>query len=244
MLSRRLLHLSSEFRDFLVSPKERHLRLMAFQWYSFCGIVVFLILAVVARFVPYFSIDLYITQEFQEPRSIPLYPLLYAISWIGYMPQFPIIIGFISLIIFLLGLRWEGVVALIAGGGSALFGAFIKEFINRPRPSVDLVTVLHHLSDTSFPSGHTLTYTTFFGFLWLLTYVLMKSSWHRNIVLVVFSLIIILVGPSRIFLGEHWASDVFGGYLLGSICLLITIYFYRWGKRRFFMDQPIARHAS
>jgi membrane-associated phospholipid phosphatase len=159
------------------------------------------------------------------------------------MPQFPVLLFFISLFIFLLGLRWEGFVALIAGFGSAVFGAFIKEFINRPRPSVDLVTVLHHLSDTSFPSGHTLTYTTFFGFLWLLTYILMKNSWLRAILLGLFALLVLLVGPSRIFLGEHWASDVFGGYLMGSICLLLVVYLYRWGKSRFFTDQPIA-HKS
>jgi hypothetical protein len=42
------------------------------------------------------------------------------------------------------------------------------------------------------------------------------------------------------YVGEHWASDVVGGYLLGSLNLIIVIWFYNWGKRRFAIDQPVA----
>ncbi len=235
--------ISKELREFLVSPEERHLRLVAFHWYIFIAIVLFLSLAVLARFIPYFSFDLYITKEFQEQNSAFLFPLFFLVSWIGYLPQFPVIILFCSLFIFLLGLRWEGLVTCIAGFGSALVAVLTKEVINRPRPTVDLVTVLQNLSDTSFPSGHVLTYTAFFGFMWVLSYILIKNSLLRKILLIIFSLIVILIGPSRIFLGAHWASDVFGGYLLGSIYLLLVVYFYRWGKSRFFTQQPIARKA-
>ena len=33
--------------------------------------------------------------------------------------------------------------------------------------------------------------------------------------------------------GEHWASDVLAGYLLGFIGLILTIWFYRWAQTRF-----------
>src|SRR5438093_814383 len=49
-----------------------------------------------------------------------------------------------------------------------------------------------------------------------------------------------LTGPSRIYAGEHWASDVAGSYLLGSVWLLLAITLYRWGKPRFFVTQPVA----
>ena len=40
-------------------------------------------------------------------------------------------------------------------------------FANRPRPSPDLVRVKHKMWTTSFPSGHTLIFTSVVGFLWL-----------------------------------------------------------------------------
>jgi undecaprenyl-diphosphatase len=49
------------------------------------------------------------------------------------------------------------------------------------------------------------------------------------------------MGPSRIYLGQHWFSDVMGAYVLGSLWLLLSIRVYRWGKPRFFRDQPVAR---
>jgi undecaprenyl-diphosphatase len=55
---------------------------------------------------------------------------------------------------------------------------------------------------------------------------------------------IALIGMSRIYLGEHWFSDVVGAYLLGSIALVIMIFFYRWGKTRYFVHQPTAREPK
>ena len=40
------------------------------------------------------------------------------------------------------------------------------------------------------------------------------------------ALIIILIGPSRVYLGDHWASDVLGGYLLGSSWLTLAVRAY------------------
>jgi len=49
-----------------------------------------------------------------------------------------------------------------------------------------------------------------------------------------------LIGISRIDVGDHWASDVIGAYLFGSLCLVACVYIYRWGKTRFFVKQPLA----
>jgi len=76
--------------------------------------------------------------------------------------------------------------------------------------------------------------------LFFLTFTLFKPSAARTVVLVILGTLIALVGLSRIYLGNHWASDVAGAYLLGSVLLAASDSFYRWGKTRFFVQQPLA----
>jgi len=71
-------------------------------------------------------------------------------------------------------------------------------------------------------------------------YTLLKQSWYRVLGLCAVALVVILMGPSRIYLGQHWFSDVMGAYVLGSVWLALSIRIYRWGKPRFFRDQPTA----
>ncbi len=117
----------------------------------------------------------------------------------------------------------------------------IKLFIQRPRPSSSLVHVLQNVGGYSFPSGHVMFYTAFFGFIWFLAFSLLKPSWLRTLILFILGLLIVLIGASRIYEGEHWASDVLGGYLIASLILVAAVQLYRWGKPRFFTDQPAGR---
>jgi membrane-associated phospholipid phosphatase len=116
----------------------------------------------------------------------------------------------------------------------------VKQMVGRPRPSADLVTVFKNLNDYSFPSGHVMFYIGFFGFLWFLAYILFKHSFRRTLFLVFLASLVALIGVSRSYLGQHWASDVLGAYLLGSLTLVVNILIYRWGKKRFFVHQPVA----
>lgn len=110
--------------------------------------------------------------------------------------------------------------------------------VDRPRPSPDLIQVWNASLDGgkfSFPAGHVQVYVAVFGFLLYLAYVSPSRSWTRSGVLIICGLLIGLIGLARVYSGEHWFSDAVGGYLLGSIWLVLTIYFYRWGKARFFV---------
>jgi membrane-associated phospholipid phosphatase len=64
-----------------------------------------------------------------------------------------------------------------------------------------------------------------------------KTSITRWLTLIVYGFMLAFIGISRVYLGEHWLTDVVGGYLFGGIWLWLTIQLYQWGKPRFFAKE-------
>jgi undecaprenyl-diphosphatase len=189
---------------------------------------------------PFFPLDLQITRALQSIDS-PLFALaMNLISWPGFLPQSAILPVLAGLLLYSFGLYWETITVLVAAFLPPLINFTIKEWIQRPRPTIDLVDVFRILDSYSFPSGHVMFYIGFFGFLWFLVYVLLKPSFRRTLLLIILGSLITLVGVSRIYLGQHWASDILGATLLGGLILVFILQFYRWGKKRFFVSQPVA----
>ena len=76
----------------------------------------------------------------------------------------------------------------------------------------------------------------FYGFLFYLCLVAQAAypRWRgwliaAQVVCVYFMLV---VGPSRVLEGQHWPSDVLGGYVVGALALTAGIAFYRRLARR------------
>ena len=68
--------------------------------------------------------------------------------------------------------------------------------------------------------------------------------WWRIVLLVVSALFVALIGPSRIYLGDHWASDVLGSYLIGGVLLGIALWIYLKLKERGILETERARTRS
>lgn len=223
------------------------IRSRLFQTYTVVAIGGFAILAVVARSTPYFSWDIYLTRYLQSLTIPGFGPLMNAVSWPGFAPQSLVIVSLIISLLAISGLYWEAVASAVSFSVMTAMVTLVKTIVGRVRPAAALVTVSRNLSTGSFPSGHVVNYVVVLGFLMFLAYSSLKKSSWRTSLLVFFALAIALVGPSRIYQGEHWPSDVVGAYLFGTVWLLITILFYRWGKPRFFTSHhpiPITNKGS
>jgi undecaprenyl-diphosphatase len=222
------------------SRPKRELRTYLFQIALFAAIGAFTTLTILVKTTPSFPIDLQVTRFLQSISSPIFAALMSLISWPGFPPQSLILSALVVFALYWFGFHWESVASLFAAVFVPLVNGIVKGYIRRPRPTVDLVHVLRIINGYSFPSGHVMYYVGFFGFLWFLAYTLLKRTWMRTLILWILGILIALIGMSRIYLGQHWASDVLGAYLLGSLTLVVNIWFYRWGKKRFFVRQPVA----
>jgi membrane-associated phospholipid phosphatase len=227
-------------REQTALPSVRRWRVILFQGALIVAVSFFAVLALLARTNAYFPIDVSITKALQTLHAPWFDALMHFMSTLGYFPESLIISGAFLGLLYYLGFHWETLMLFVSIVSISLLNNAVKYFVHRPRPPSSLVEVFQVLNSYSFPSGHVMYYVSLYGFLLFLTFALLKRSWYRTVLVTVFALIILLIGPSRIYLGEHWASDVVGAYLLGYLGLAGVIAVYRWGKGRFMVRQPVA----
>jgi len=171
--------------------------------------------------------DLRITRFIQRFDDPYFHWLMVAVSWPGYFGRQWVVALCVAALLLRCRHKVEAACLLVSLGSIWLLTNAIKIIVGRPRPSPDMVQVYYYPGACSFPSGHVTSYMALYGFLFYLVYTLTRSSPLRPALLTLLGALIGLVGLSRVYLGAHWASDVFGGYCLGFIWLALTIYFYR-----------------
>jgi len=156
-----------------------------------------------------------VTRWFVDHRTPTWTDAMRVLTWLGSSAVvFPLAI--VVVVALLIGRRrWMALFVALAVGGASLLSAFAKDVIGRDRPPVDIRLQQAHSS--SFPSGHsTQAVATYFALAIVVT-VLSQSRALRAVTWTVATLIGFLVGVSRVYLGMHWATDVLGGWLLGSL---------------------------
>ena len=177
---------------------------------------------------PILAIDVIITREFQENQSPWLKYTMLAISYPGNVLLISVgLVLLAAVILWIVHLRLEAIMLVRLSAISALLNALLKIIVERPRPTAGLVDIIQAANGLSFPSGHVMAYIAFWGFLFSLCVILFKGlEWWRICLMIISALFVILVGPSRIYLGDHWASDVLGSYLIGGALLEVALWLY------------------
>lgn len=183
-------------------------------------------LTLVARLYTVLPLDVWFTQELQERQWASIAPVMYGVSIFGYTPWSALtVVAGAVLVGLLVGWR-DGLYLLAITGAQGLINVAIKTSVGRPRPISGIVEVFIAEVGFSFPSGHVMFYTVFFGFLLFLTLVRGPRTPARWVLSAAFALLILLVGPARIVLGSHWLSDVMAAYLLSLVILVLAIEVY------------------
>ncbi len=194
--------------------------------------LLFLLLTAFVALLPMTFIDLEFSEEVQEDNFPLLDALMRGVSWFGTQwVAISLTLG-TALVFLLAGLRREALFLSLTLLSSVLnFG--IKLLVDRPRPTEDLVRIVVKAQHQSFPSGHTVYYVTFFGFLIFLLFRLRQIPPAVRWSVGVFSLLLVLAVPfSRVYLGNHWFTDVVAGFVLGLISLVVLIYLYFKSDRK------------
>jgi undecaprenyl-diphosphatase len=127
----------------------------------------------------------------------------------------------------LAGMCWTGTLVRVV----------LRLIVNRPRPNPLVVRMEQKPKGKSFPSGHVVASVTFWGWLFILGLQHLKGQ--QKALLSIPALLMMWIGPARIYSGQHWTSDVLGGYLLGGAWLGLWLRLYLALQRK-----TMAAHAG
>jgi len=146
--------------------------------------------------------------------------IMRGVSFIG--STLALAIGTTIAVIRFVMLKWgrEAKLFAITMIGAGLLNVTLKLAFKRPRP-VPFFN-LTAPETYSFPSGHSLTSACFFGALAAILTVRLKSRRVQVIVWVVCTLMFVLIGFSRIYLGVHHTTDVIAGFAAALIWILVV----------------------
>lgn len=131
----------------------------------------------------------------------------------------------IGILYFALHHRFELIFFVSVEVSSAVLNKLLKLTFARERPNLYRIV---EEAGYSFPSGHSMGAFALYASLAFLIWRHVHARKGRIAVILLSSLMIVLIGVSRIYLGVHYPSDVIGGYMASGICFTLSVWLFQW----------------
>ncbi|MEC2078653.1 phosphatase PAP2 family protein [Metabacillus fastidiosus] len=161
--------------------------------------------------------------------------ILTVLSFIGLLGSTKGIIIFLVLFIiifaFLYKSSWQPLTIFIAVFLANVCNKLLKGIVERERP----VVPGHEVDGFSFPSGHAMVGIVLYGLIACFIANKIQSKTGKMIVFIIAGIILLLIGISRLTAGEHYFTDIIGGFTAGGILLIVlqSGYSFLMNKRKY-----------
>jgi undecaprenyl-diphosphatase len=192
------------------------------------ALVVFAALAdELAEWQPFVSLDRHVDEELNERATPAVTTATEAVTWLGSTTGL-LLLTLAACAVLLARRRVRAALLLgLALVGAQVLDALLKVEFARPRPSL-AHPVVAQAGGYSFPSGHATASMAVYGALAYLTLTTVRSRPAKTMITAGALLVVVLIGFSRVYLGEHFPSDVIAGWCVGIAWVAILVLLL-WG---------------
>lgn len=169
-----------------------------------------------------FPIDDQITDWVVDSRHEPLTSVMHMVTAFGDTLTLTLVVIGVFVIAWLAN-RIDLAALIVVGSLSGyVLMAVLKLLFGRDRPPID--DRLIDVGGASFPSGHAMMSTVVYGLTAVVVYRVYPRVRERALALLWLPVLTVLIGISRVYLGVHWASDVFFGWVFGVIWVAVCLF--------------------
>ena len=177
------------------------------------------------------GIDLWAQRYIHVPQHSSMYAIMTSVSWFAgpHVVPWLVLVG-VAFTVAIGRFRPDGISLLVAVLGGLAMIVALKAGYHRERPDIVFASLGY-----SYPSGHSFFAAILYG---LVGYHIQRhlAGAARWLTICIAAAVVLLVGYSRVALGEHFLTDVAGGYALALpwlwICVHLPEYFPWMGRAR------------
>jgi len=152
---------------------------------------------------PILPLDVAMTRSLPQDQAPWLRITVLAISYPGSSLLLPVLILLTVGAFWAVGARLEAVFVGGLSTVSLLLNLLLKVQVGRRAWPANLVHIIQTALGYSFPSGHVMAYIAYWGLLFAFGVILFEGRlWWRTALLITSAALVVLIGPSRIYLGD------------------------------------------